>query len=224
MQGIGNHRRGEDICNAHGLAHHGIRVQAGPLPRRHGDLGQLLRRSAEFMHMPPRSQGIGADRRWHAPGRFKLQIKPVRPAAQAAPTARTLIAAIEDQRDVAGARRQRHGRMANMHLERGATGISVIQITGLQVEIFSHSQRRHAARPRQAPTAGDQQAIHIFPFQTGIGQGVPRRPRLDLHDGGAPGHPPVFQRRVHYANDAGAVLRHQNELSAHELRQAFFLE
>ena len=72
VQGAHLQRRGEDVVDGERVAVAGPRVERRPLPRAHGDLGQLLGRGAELVHVAGGRQRVGPHRRAQAVGHVPL--------------------------------------------------------------------------------------------------------------------------------------------------------
>jgi hypothetical protein len=156
------------------------RIELRPLARRDRDLGELLARGAELMHVARGRERIGAGRQERVERGF-VGIDLALRGGTASDAA--LRRAVTDHRDVAQAGLDRRDRLRDMKLERRAAGHARADELRLDAEIFDHRRNRHALLRHRA-----EQAVDVLQRKPAVGERALRALRHQIHRAHALGH------------------------------------
>ena len=169
---VSDHFRVEHVLDGDRLLHRGARILRRPLALRHGDHGDLLMGDAVRLHVAQHRDREHAGRPVDAERRFELAVEAVR-GRRARQFADHRLAALGmgDQHGLAEAGLDRRGGMADMQHERAAADRSAVDPGRLDAEIMGDLLRRFDG-------GGD--AVDVGQLQSGIGDGVERRIRVQL--------------------------------------------
>ncbi len=148
-----------------------------------------------------RGERVAADRLGNAPDVLELHGEDRRTTAEGAAALAFLHAAVDDERDIAIAALDRHGRVGDMGLEGGAADIGGVGEAGKDAEIFAQGDRCQQTRARIAPHPRDQKPVDVAHGDARIVQGRLRGARLHLENGAAADHPPADERHIAHTHD-----------------------
>ncbi len=158
-------RRGDDVLHGDDLLEEGVGVVLGVFRRRHLDLGQLLARGAELVHVSLRGQGVSVGRAPHPPRRLEVGLRGVVAAGPGAHAAGTRLAGQGDQRHPTLAGRDRRRRVPHMAHVRGAARLGAVDIRAAQPHVVGHGERPEAGR-----VAGAEVGVDVLEPQAGVGE------------------------------------------------------
>ncbi len=142
-QRVADHPRAEHVRDRERTMRERRRVEVGPGAGRHRDLGQLLARRAELVHVPARRQRIRRDRMPRLVGGLVHLLLAHRDQP---PAGAALVRAVADQRRVALPGRQRHRGAQQMRLEARPADIGAVLHPRLDAQILRHRQGRERVR------------------------------------------------------------------------------
>jgi hypothetical protein len=134
-QWITDKTRSQHLLDAERLPRIGQRIELRPLARRHRDVRQVFARAAVLVHVARGGQGVAGNREARLVGRFvqrglghRLELA----------EARTLVAAVANERHFALAGVQRHGSGEQVaHIRRAADHRGFAEL-GMDAQIFGH--------------------------------------------------------------------------------------
>ena len=210
MQRVGDEPGADDVVDGDGIPVHGVGVEPGELANTDRDLGQLLGRGAELVHVPLGGHGVGTHQRVAEGGLvLRRAAEPLdastEPARAETPThPGELVRAVGDEDRVAQALSDRSGRMLNVELERRAAGHGAVDVAMVDAEVLGH--RHGVVDHHSAAATGVEIAVDLVLGHATVGQ----RP---LHGLGVVLHA-VEVRRLRVvaqarADDHGRPVRHR---------------
>ena len=125
---VADHRRTQHVSDGQRVARPRLRVHLRPLPRGDRDLGELLARRAELVHVARGGERVAGDRQ-HRVVRVLVR-RAVDAAARRAPR-RARRRAVGDQRDLAQPGADRRAGVVDMGLERRAADVGRVGVARL---------------------------------------------------------------------------------------------
>ena len=186
VERIGDHPRRQHVVDGDRIAVLRHRVEPGVAAGGDGDLGQLLGRRPVLSHVARRRQRVRADERvppQSVPG-LRRGHRPASAASDLATHGRQLRAAVGHEHDLAGAGLDRPGRVLDVHLERRAADVGLVEPPREDAQVLadadavhrevrrrwrSRRRRRTPVRRRRAPARPPARAPPAPPIRAGAG-------------------------------------------------------
>ena len=169
---IGDHPRIQHVLDRDRRLHGGARILRGPFPLHHGDHGDLLMGDAVGLHVAQHRDREHAGRAVDAERRLELAVQTVRRRRTRQFADHRLAAfGVRDQHGLAETGLDRGRRVADVQHERAAADGGAVDPGRRDAEIMGDLLRGFHG-------GGD--AVDVGEFQSGIGDGVERRIRMEL--------------------------------------------